>query len=329
VGQIDAETYPFPTPPTESTIAGNRIMTEDIGVYAQGRYTITPSQTAHLGLRFDHHSRYGTIPTIRAGWVGTFGSFGVKALYGEAFQEPVPRLLYGGWRGSGSDPNLDPERARTVEVSGSVTKKSVSALVSGWWVGSRDTIVNTAQGAMNLGDRSMIGLDLSGQVIVPVAAPFSFRVWGWWSHLFSARETKLDAQGNELGEAFIGDLARDKLFLGVTGSWREKVTATLRARFVSRRDTVWTNPVGSVGSYASLDANLQVRDLGVRGLGVAVKLTNALDETILQPGVRDASAGTTPGAFDAEGVWHGSAGFFSSLLPQPGRILSVTALLDF
>ena len=39
--------------------------------------------------------------------------------------------------------------------------------------------------------------------------------------------------------------------------------------------------------------------------------------------------GATPGSFDAQGLWHGSQGFFNSLLPQPGRAVVVSARLDF
>lgn len=39
--------------------------------------------------------------------------------------------------------------------------------------------------------------------------------------------------------------------------------------------------------------------------------------------------GVTPGTWDAQGVWLGSGSFFSSLLPQPGRVFSLTAVVEF
>ena len=88
--------------------------------------------------------------------------------------------------------------------------------------------------------------------------------------------------------------------------------------------------MGSVAAHTTLDAVVLLDSLHVRGLGVTVRVKNLLDSAYADPGIRDASAGVRPGAFDpVTGVWRGSAGYYSSLLPQPGRSLLVTLRLEF
>src|SRR5205807_5809090 len=107
----------------------------------------------------DHNSKYGGANTLRAGSVGTLAGFTLKALYGEAFEEPNNRLLYGGWDGSGSDPRLRPERSRTIEMSAGRTLHNLTTLLSVYRVDNRDTFINTAHAAENLGDRRVGGFD--------------------------------------------------------------------------------------------------------------------------------------------------------------------------
>lgn len=329
VSVLDASTYPYPTPSFPTPVAQNRITTEDVGVYAQGRYRIGEHHLLNVGLRHDNNSKYGGATTVRGGYVGRFGAFGVKALYGDAFQEPNPRLLYGGWTGSGSDPNLLPEKSRTIEVSGSYQTKRWSALASLYDVRNDRTIVNTAAGASNLGERKVTGFDVHLQTVLDVPAVKQLRLWAYYSRYLRVREKRVDSTGGDLPDGRIGDLANDKVWAGFTALVGDHLTATLRARWVGQRPTVDTNPVGTVPAFTTMDVFVRGSDLLVKGLGLSVKFTNLANETYFEPGVRDASAGTTPGSFDAGGAWHGSGGFYNSLLPQPGRQITVSADFSF
>jgi outer membrane receptor protein involved in Fe transport len=321
---LDASLYPYPSPPERTPLAQNHITTRDEGVYVQTKYRLDERHQLNVGLRFDHNSRYGGATTVRAGYVGTYGRWGAKALYGEAFQEPTPRLLYGGWTGSGSDPNLDPQRSRTLEVSGSYKSPRLSGLLSVYRVENEATIVNTAASAENLGNRTVLGLDVHGQALVPVAGLKRVRLWGYYSRILKADEKRIGG-----GADFrIADLADDKVHLGVTAIVGD-LTATLRGRRIGARPTVETNPVRVVPGYTSVDATVSYRDLLVKGARVSLRVTNLLDHDYFHPGVRDAEAGVEPGRFDASGRWLGSQGFYNSLLPQPGRAALVSIDLDF
>jgi hypothetical protein len=199
-----------------------------------------------------------------------------------------------------------------VELSGSWSGQDHHVLVSGYHVRNRETIVNTPAGAQNLGDRAVYGVDVHGQARRRLGRAH-LRAWGYWSNILQADEDAPDG-----GEVAIGDLARHQLHLGLAVE-AGGFDLALRARHVGSRDTVSTNPVREVPSWGTVDLTASHRDTFVPGLDVVVKLTNALDETVLHPGVRGAEAGAGPGRFEEDGSWVGSAGYFSSLLPQPGR----------
>lgn len=319
--EVDSH-YPYPDPPPGGSDPQNRVTTEDVGVYVQTWYQLSEHHQLNVGLRSDDNSIYGRANTLRAGYVGNFGPWTLKTLYGEAFQEPNNRLLYGGWDGSGSDPRLDPETSRTVEMSGGFSKGNLFTLLSVYHVENQSTFVNTAAGAQNLGDRNVVGLDYHLQRLFDLAPNRSLKVWGYYSHIFSARESTVSDSGD--GSQNIGDLAQNKLLAGATVR-AARATATLRGRWIDHRPTVASNPVRDVPSYVTLDANFRWDDIFAKGIGLSLSVENLTNEKYAQPGVRDASAGTTPGGFDANGAWVGSAGFYNSLLPQPGRsaVLSV------
>jgi outer membrane receptor for ferrienterochelin and colicins len=311
VSALDPATYPFPSQPNGDP--ANHISTNDIGAYVQSWYKFNDHHRFNFGVREDHNSKYGGATTFRVGYVGHFGSWNFKTLFGQAFQEPNNRLLYGGWDGSGSDPRLRPERSTTVEVSAEHTTQSLRQLVSVYDVHNRDTFVSTVHAASNLGRREVIGLDYHAQVLLPRDTS----AWLYYSRLLHEDEKKLDANGSEIGNGDIGDLAKNKLHVGITTNFSKTITATLRGRYIGRRETVETNPVRSIGGFAVLDSYMRVNI--AKNVDASITIDNLLNRTYFHPGIREASAGTTPGFFDANGVWHGSGGYFSSLLPQPRR----------
>jgi outer membrane receptor protein involved in Fe transport len=315
---VGGDTYPYPEPPHDGRIANNRITTTDEGVYVQGWYALPHQQRLNVGLRWDDNSQYGGGTTLRAGYVATINRWTVKALYGEAFQEPAPRLLYGGWTGSGSDPSLVPEESKTYEVSAGYSQRDFTALASVYRIENDKTIISTAAGAQNLGTRSVSGFDIHLQYVLKPTTSTQLKSWLYLSHLLSADEA---AQGND---ERIGDLADHKIMFGTTARWHRNYSATLRGRYIGERETVVTNPVHRIGGFTTLDGSLNIDRIANTPLGLQIAVHNLTDTQYFHPGIRDASAGIEPGTFDSTGEWHGSNGYFSSLLPQPGRSVLVS-----
>ncbi|RMH69979.1 MAG: TonB-dependent receptor [Gemmatimonadetes bacterium] len=335
VGEIDAATYQYPEPPPAVFQAQNRIFTEDIGVYVQSRYRLENLwgqdgvHQLHLGVRLDDNSKYGSATTIRSGYTAKLGKLGLKVLYGEAFQEPVPRLLYGGWTGSGSDPNLKPEESKTVEISASYYWRNSKNLISFWQVNNTKTIVNTPDGAKNLGDRTVTGMDYHFHYQLVNTEARQLKAWLYYSHIFKAEEAKFE-DGIHVGEGAIGDLAMDKLWFGITSSIGSNVWGTVRGRFIGERETVDSNPIPAVDGFFTTDVHLEWLNVVGSGLGLSVDVYNLFDTEYDHPGIRDAGAGTTPGYFESDGTWvGGSQSYYNSLLPQPGRAVLVSLHMNY
>jgi outer membrane receptor protein involved in Fe transport len=322
---VDLRSYPFPPRADFDTVAANRVDTRQWGGYMQlrrsqeGLWWDDDRHTLTVGLRHDEFSAFDGATTVRGGYVVNRGPWTAKLLFGESFNEPAPRELYGGWRGSGSDPDLAPETGATRELNLGWQGARAAAWVSAWDLHTRNDIVTIRGGAANLGRRESNGIDLG---LRARWGEGHHEVWAYQSWI-TANEDRID-HGGIVRTGPVGDTAEKKTYAGWT--WRPNAswTSTLRARRVSARDTVSTNPVGRVDSYATADWHLRWRFDPTHGLSVALGVFNLTDRRYAHPGLREAAAGTTPGRFAANGQWLGSPDFFSSLLPQPGRALHLT-----
>lgn len=314
----------YPDQPEASEQAANRITTEDVGFYAQAKWRMAEGHLLNFGGRRDRNSEYGGNTTLRMGYVFSGGAWGAKVLFGQAYQEPTPRVLYGGWSGSGSNLALKPEKSTTLEASGTYTTRSLSLQGGIWSVRNEDTIAGTR----NLGERNVAGLDLTASYLVPQDRIRQVKFWGSYSRIFKADEDVLDGAGAKVGTLFIGDLAKDKVLFGATFLFSERVNATLLGRWIGRRDTVITNPIRSVGSYLVADLSLNAAYKGVTFL---LKINNLTDRQYFHPGVRGAQSGDTPGAFSGPGgTWVGSGfSYYNSLHAQPGRYITLGMKMDF
>ena len=152
------------------------------------------------------------------------------------------------------------------------------------------------------------------------------KIWAYYSTYLLTQEEVLAADGTSTMES-IGDLAQHKVFVGITADVHRTFSATLLSRCFTARSTVSTNPIDSVAGYCTIDANLRLRDFVVDGLWLSLRITNILDTEYAHPGVGAADSGTTPGRWVGE-RWQGSAGYFNSILPQPGRALGFHLGID-
>lgn len=332
VGGADAGSFPFPLPADFDIIPDNRIDTRDSAVYLLGRYRAGEwfgwgeAHALHAGIRYDRNSAYGLARTLRGGYVMSRAPWTFKLLYGESFNEPAPRELYGGWTGSGSNPSLRPETARTLETSLTWQGQHSSLLVSVYRLDSRNDIVTFTGGATNLGERRIRGADLHLNARLPIGQrPWS--LWAYYSYI-DAEESVPDPLGALYARA-VGDTAPHKLHAGLSWPLTERFSATLRGRHVATRDTVASNPLGRAPGYTRFDLTLVQRDWPRAGLGWSLALTNLADRRYFHPGLREGNAGLTPGFRDAAGVWQGSGGYYNSLLPQEGRGIFFRLEADF
>lgn len=329
----------YPSKPGKQQPEDNTAIWEDVGWYVQSRYQLNSFNIFNLGFRLDHNSQYGSDITYRGGYVHHWDSWTAKLLYGQAFQEPVPRNLYGAWTGSGSAPDLTPEQSETFEASINYRSLYMDSLISLYRINNTETIINFTGGAKNLGSRNVSGLDFHLRWHAG-AGHTKLRAWLYFSWLLEQKEQVFDFNNAaSLGHQDIGDLADKKLQFGLTADFNEKLTLTLRGRYIGSRDTVTTNPIDKMDSFATFDANLIYRAFLHPSMDLSFKITNLLDKRYFHPGIRDADGvdpNLTPGALESIGwsganerEWTGSTGWYNARLPQPGRQFYLQLKLSF
>jgi outer membrane receptor for ferrienterochelin and colicins len=313
----------FPPMPPVFAVPQNRITWIDRGVYAQAKWQIIGNHILHAGFRFDENSAYGAAPTLRIGYTTRYNKLIFKAFYGEAFQEPTPRLLYGGWRGSGADPKLQPERSRTAELTVNYTTATISTDLNVYYVRSENAIVNFPGGAKNVGEREMLGLSIKTQGVIAL-----FKETKWWANyswILSENEQQFDSQGNKTEKTTIGDLAYHKIQFGITSKFSNRLSATLFGRFVGNREPVLTNPVRNLDAFAMFDTNIACKL--IKGITASLKVINIFDTLAFTPGLRSADAGESGGTF-VNRAWEGSNSFFNSRIPLPPRMFVINIGFD-
>jgi len=296
---------------SKAWLSDNRINWIDKSVYLQSKYRISKNSIVNLGFRVDNNSFYGTTPTLRAGFIQTVNKFTIKLLYGQAYQEPVPRNLYGGWSGSGSDPNLIPENSQTAEINCSFLTKSINNLLSVWWVNNKNTIINYSGGAKNIGGRTVFGLDYHLQMEVPLFR--STQIWAYYSLIIKEEEVKFNSEGIETGVGEIGDLSHNKIHFGINSYILKDLNLNLKGQYRGVTKTVSTNPLKTVPAYFILDGNLSYNNFLKEKLKIGISVTNILNTIYFHPGIRQANSGNTGGTWDGR-AWNGSAGWYNSYL---------------
>jgi outer membrane receptor for ferrienterochelin and colicins len=294
----------------------NRMNWIDKGIYFQGKYRFAKNSIINVGYRFDDNSVFGISPTLRVGFVQKVGKLNLKLLYGQAYQEPSPRNLYGTWSGSGADPNLKPENSQTTELNVSYTNSLISNVVSLWWVDNNNTIVNTTYGAQNLGERNVLGMDYLVQMDVPLFKKTNVQVC--YSLILSEEEEKFDAQGLKTGVGPIGDLSHHKIHFGLTSYILKNLVVNFKGQYRGTAELVSSNPLKTMPAYFVLDGNLTWKDFAFKGIGVSLKVVNIFNAKYYHPGLREANSGNSGGSWDGR-AWNGSEGWYNSLLPQPRR----------
>ena len=267
----------YPDVPTDVYQSNNRVTWVDQGAYVQTRYNLRDvlrsdeSHYLNLGMRYDRNSFFagqedesgnpkGGNWTFRAGYVGHAGDLTAKLLFGQAIQEPSPRQLYGGWGGSGSDPNLQPEKSRTLEVFVGYVDAQLGLGLNPYVNWLSHVIRNPRQEPENTGESTVFGLDVHANTLLDLGGGHDLKLWGFYSWL-DAREDNFQRDGELAGTRDVGDLADHKLFFGVTGRTLErKLVMTLRGRYIGARKVVAGNPIGWRLESTDADGNVVYDD---------------------------------------------------------------------
>ncbi|GAA5316439.1 MAG: hypothetical protein AseanaTS_16430 [Candidatus Pelagadaptatus aseana] len=320
---------PLPLPPsTGDSIPGFNVQdTIDRGLFGEVAYDLGKWRL-NLGLRWDDNSAYGQDFNPRAAFIyhwrhdTTF-----KLIYGEAFQEPSAKDLYGGWNGRAANPDLKPEKARNLEFIAIHQGKYLLHDAS-LFVASYDNVI---AGAENVGKRRIQGLEYRGSFhfdnVIERAAPISGQIYYTFLDAKASQQYNNDTGNWDSQWDDQGDVAPHKVNLLLNLPLSNRWNLNLRTQWVSERELFSENPLRAdsnpsrsdnrkAEAFTKVDAHLLYNS---RAWQLGFKVENLLEEEFLQPGVEGASSGDDF-SIDADG-------FQNSLLPYvKERIYTLTVM---
>lgn len=328
LANTDQTNYPLndlPLPYRRIDGQSNHGTLQDQGAYIQLKFSPTKQVDIIGGMRFDYNSIWKEVVSPRVGVVvEPVQNLIAKAFYGTAFLEPSSRVLYGGWQGSLSNPNIQPERMQTFEASISYTKKFLAVGGSIYVNAGKDVISQVNSAPVNLGKNRMIGGELFAKFLYKPGLSVLERLKiDAYASFLNAEEAASDTTD------FVqtGNMAPFKFHLILTASFAKRVDVSLQNRFVSAITTLESNPLGEIDAFFVSDANFILRDFPFKDFQLGLKVYNLFDVDYFHPGYRGASAGET--LYDENNNFVGSQGWYNSRLPQPKRSAQVSLRVNF
>jgi iron complex outermembrane receptor protein len=315
----DFSAYPLKQMPTD-----NRQQFDDRGLYLGGSYQWSALRF-NLGLRYDRNSIWGSSINPRLAMMYNFnqGKTTVKTIYGEAYQEPPPNLLYGGWSGRQANPDLSSEQARNIEL--------VMIHQTDDWL--HDISLYRAkyhhvirEEALNDGDRTILGLEYRGKFEWPHYHSELDAISGNFYYSYTKAQTNRQydhQQGLWLAkEGDVGDISPHKVNFALNWPLDENWELNFKANYYDRTGLYSRNaliPQGiEVGSRMTVDASVKFI---YGGWQLNFKIENLADRKVFAPGLRKADSGND---FSAR-----SKGYQNSLTPLPGRSMWITVKYQF
>jgi iron complex outermembrane receptor protein len=303
----------------------NQAHTSDMGAYLQAIWDVS-NWRLNGSVRWDNNSEYGSKISPRGAAIYHLSSEStLKLIYGEAFQEPSPKDLYGGFNARADNPDLKLEHARNLEL---VFIHQHPYLLSDMslYGGHYDDVI---AGGQNVGERDIYGFEYRGRYrlshFLANAADMTGHIYYTYTHA-EAQYQYNNVSGEWDDQRDVqGDVAPHKLNftfnLPLNAYWH----LNLKANWVSDRELFSQNPLRK-DSNANRDVNRQAPayhkfDLALgyqqRWFRVGLKIENVFEQVYYHPGVEGAGSGDNF-TLDADG-------FQNSLIPQvQERVFSIT-----
>lgn len=313
IGYSTDSTYALPPAPERFTPSENRIGTHDLGGYLLGIYQ-WGKWRFNTGVRFDYNSIYGEVINPRVSMIyRPIDQVALKLSYGEAFQEPAPMMLWGGWSGRLANPNLRPEKVRNLEAGITHKAKGLLQEVSLYHAHYQNVIKEEAE---NAGERKVIGLEYKLTYVLPSLLGIGKGIKGYLYYTYSEAMSSIrynhEAQQWQQGETELGDIANHKLNLGLQLMFTERMGINLRSNIIGERMLYTRNALRARGevlpAYAVFNTNVYYC---LDQVTLSFKVNNVFDQKAMQPGVHAADSG--------DNFSQRSQGFYNSLIPNLGR----------
>lgn len=314
IGHSLDESYTFGSMPTMEMPAQNLIYTEDLGGFLQSIYDYK-SMRFQAGLRYDRNSIYGESfnPRLSAVYKLPEENGAIKLSYGEAFQEPAPIQLFGGWNGRAANENLLPEKARNLELIGMYQMRKLFQQIAIYSANYSNVIKEEAE---NAGARNIFGFEytLRGKLNNPLSDK-AIDLYGFYTFTQTTSEKSYDFNTGEWVdvEAEVGDIAPHKIQGGLNIPLGKVFNLNLRGQYISAQTPYLRNQLRAdenykIPAYFNADGNLNAN---FENFTFGIKARNIFDVKFFYSGPEGGTAGTDNS--------QRSLGFHNSLIPNASR----------
>lgn len=347
VGYSTDPFYLKPPDPKKQMPESNRISTVDTGGFLSTILSIDKFRF-NPGIRYDKNSIYGHSINPRITGIYHYSNKTTfKLLYGEAFNEPAPALLYGGWNGRAANPYLKPEKERTHEFIVMHQAYRFFHEASLYYSRYENVIKEEAE---NAGKRRIYGMEYKIRAkfknFIPESTPIETYIFYTYTESLSSiyydqtaskwkngttplgrYENMAPTVSSEIPRttnySALGDIARHKVQLGFNLPIGDRFNWNLRGIYNGPRTAYLRNPLRDEGRTISPHFILNtafIIDFKAFGF-LTLKILNLLNHSYYDPGIESASSG--------DNYYQRAQGFQNSLLPQPGRYLQLAWTLEF
>ncbi|MDP2385121.1 MAG: TonB-dependent receptor [Bacteroidota bacterium] len=322
IGHSKDSTYDIVVAPHPEMPAENLLFTDDAGTYLQFLAKLKKFRF-NAGGRFDYNSIYGINTNIRASTIYLLKNKGaVKLIYGEAYQEPPPRQLFGGWNGRKANVNLKPEKAQNFELASMYSFGSLTLTGSLFYSMYRNVIKEEAE---NAGKRKIYGAELKSSVMFKNFIPNSAKISGYCYYSYTQALSSIHYNHTsgewENGEVVLGDIAPHKVNIGINLPVLKNINLNVRGNYVSDRLVYSRNALREkeykIGSYFTMDGSIT---FNYKVTSLVFKIKNITNIDYFHPGLEQADSG--------DDFTKRSLGYRNSLLPQAGRSFMISLNLD-
>lgn len=300
----------------DAIIPDNIGRTEDLGAFGQVIYELGDLRL-NGGLRWDDNSQYGSKVSPRGAAIYHHSAETTfKLTYGEAFQEPSPKDLFGAFSGRASNTGLVPETVRSLEFISIFRHEHFQHELSLY----KSDFKNAIATGQNVGSRDVFGFEYKNKFRLKNPLPDSGALSGelFYTYTRSMSDQQFDngdgVWRDQRGEQ--GDVAPHKLNFNLNMPIGKKWNANISGLWVAERKLFSENPLRAdsnsaraidrkAEAYTIFDFNL-LYQLG--NYDFSFKIENLFEEDYLTPGVEGAGSGDD---FSVD-----SDGFHNSLIPQ-------------
>ncbi len=269
------------------------------------------------GLRWDSNSLYGEKVSPRAAFIYHVApELSFKLIYGEAFQEPAPVNLFGGWNGRLNNSELQVEEVKNIEL--------VSIYQAQKWLHEismfNASYSNVIADSKNVGSRDVLGFEYRGQFRFDNVINNASAITGHVYYTYTNSEAEMQ-YNHELSEWIskrneIGDISPHKINFELNLPLSAKLNLNVMTNWSSEKVLFSLNPLRAdsnperetdtrVSAFSTTDLSLRYE---MNNYALGLKLENLFKQAYYAPGAEGASAGDD---FETD-----ADGFQNSLVPQ-------------